>query len=178
MARDEEIADFSRPFSYLRTFIGWHSFGGPGIFMTRGMVVGTTAGAVGGVVSAVLGGLILGVGSLPFVVGASIGFIVGLWKHYHSSVIYAMNALEDYPSLMLLHLDANFPLYRWKKRRIGGGEGRSALTWTEKSMLATAWQSAGAALDEIHTQKENAVVRDIVESSLSPPSLPAEAYTK
>ncbi|KAL8772201.1 MAG: hypothetical protein Q9194_004685 [Teloschistes cf. exilis] len=173
-----EIADFSRPFSYLRTFIGWHSFGGPGIFMTRGMVVGTTAGAVGGVVSAVLGGLILGVGSLPFVFGASVGFMVGLWKHYQSSVTYAMAALEDYPSLMLLHLDANFPLYRWKKRRIGSREGQATLTWTEKSMLATAWQSAGTALEEIHTQKENAVVRDIVESSLSPPSLPAEAYNK
>lgn len=91
--------------------------------------------------------MILGVGSLPFVFGASVGFMVGLWKHYQSSVTYAMAALEDYPSLMLLHLDANFPLYRWKKRRTGGGEGQATLTWTEKSMLATAWQSAGTALE-------------------------------
>ncbi|KAL8693232.1 MAG: hypothetical protein Q9218_001905 [Villophora microphyllina] len=176
MARDDDIGDLSRPFAYLRSLIGWHSYGGPGIFVVRGMVVGTTAAAISGVLCAAVGGMLIGVGSLSFVFGATIGFAAGVWKHWHSSMIYAMTAFEEYPSLMLLHLDANFPLYRWRKRRLGDGEGRSGLTWRERSMLATAWQSAGAALEEIHTQRENAVVRDIVERSQSPISLPAEAH--
>ena len=58
-----------------------------------------------------------------------------------------MLALERYPHLLLLHLDANYPTYRWDIGRVMAlADGRES-GWVRKSMLVTAWQSAGPALD-------------------------------
>ena len=57
-----------------------------------------------------------------------------------------MIAVERYPSLMLLHLDANYPHFKWSAGKMKGlvsGEGG----WTASSMLVAAWQPAGGALD-------------------------------
>ena len=58
-----------------------------------------------------------------------------------------MVAVERYPQLMLLHLDGNYPTQRWnmsRMRALSSGENRG---WIGRSMLVTAWQSAGTALD-------------------------------
>lgn len=79
-------------FLFLGSLTGWNSFGGPGLYMARAMVFRS--------------------GSLPFIIGAGKGFTVGLWKHYIHSLTQAIVGLEDFSSLMLLHLDANYPNYR------------------------------------------------------------------
>lgn len=140
--------DFSQLgiFPFFRSLIGWHSFGGPSLFILRSMVVASTSGAISGMLCALVGGVVLGTGSLPFVIGASLGFTGGLWNHYNHSMVEATVALEDFPSLMLLHLDANFPLYRWRKR-VGESFSHTRLGWKERSMLVTAWQSARSAVE-------------------------------
>ncbi|KAL9594481.1 MAG: hypothetical protein Q9219_007015 [cf. Caloplaca sp. 3 TL-2023] len=131
----------SSVYSSLRSLIGIYSFGGQGLYFLRTMAIGSTVGAIAGMMSAVCGGLLFGCGSLFFVIGASVGFAGGVWKHYSHSLMHASVAVEDYPTLMMLHLDANFPFHRWKKR------GLTRLGWVERSMLVTAWQSAGAAVE-------------------------------
>ena len=88
---------------------------------------------------------LFGVASLPFVIGASMGFAGGIWKHYSHSLAQAMVALGDYPTLILFHLDANFPLQRFRRRKTTSDS--NALGWQEKSMLVTAWQSPRQALE-------------------------------
>ncbi len=134
-------------YPFLRSLVGFHSFAGRGLFMFRSLVVGATSAALLGTLSAILGGMALGAGSIPFVIGASIGFQGGLWLHYNHSLLQAMVALHDFPGLLLLHLDANFPLYRWRQKKWSGGLDGARLGWLERSMLVTAWQSAGAAVE-------------------------------
>ena len=105
-------------------------------------MIGFTTGFITGMMSAAAGSLLLGCGSLFFVVGASFGFAGGVWKFYTHSILQATVALEEFPALMLLHLDASFPLYRWRRRSLSERMG-----WTEKSMLVTAWSNAGAAIE-------------------------------
>lgn len=131
-------------YPFLRSF---HSFAGRGLFMFRTLIVGITSAALLETLFAIVGGMALGVGSIPFIIGASVGFQGGLWLHYNHSLLQAMVALDDFPGLLLLHLDANFPLYRWRKRKWSGGFDGTRLGWLEKSMLVTAWQSAGAAVE-------------------------------
>lgn len=57
-------------------------------------------------------------------------------------------AVEDYPSLMVMHLDANFLKYRWNKRRLNERNGDpTSWGWVEEGMLVTAWQSASSAVE-------------------------------
>lgn len=90
---------------------------------------------------------VFGTGALPFIIGAALGFGGGLAMYYRSCLGQALLALENYPHLLLLHLDANYPTHRWDMGRATTLlEGRSS-GWVQKSMLVTAWQSAGPALD-------------------------------
>lgn len=149
-------------YPFLRSLVGFHTFAGRGLFMFRSLVVGTTSAALVGTLCAIVGGMALGVGSIPFLIGASIGFHGGLWLHYNHSLLQAMVALHDFPSLLLLHLDANFPLYRWRQKKWSGELDGKRLGWLERSMLVTAWQSAGAAVevgDLLILHKEVAIVR-------------------
>ena len=67
--------------------------------------------------------------------------------YYRSCLNQALLALSKYPHLMLLHLDGNYPTRTWEMggvRTILDGRDNG---WVGKSMLVTAWQSAGPALD-------------------------------
>ena len=67
--------------------------------------------------------------------------------YYRSCLGRALVALENYPRLLLLHLDANYPTHRWNMGRVTDLlDGRNS-GWVQKSMLVTAWQSAAPALD-------------------------------
>lgn len=86
-------------------------------------------------------------GSIPFVIDVGIGSAGALWKEYNHSWRLALVAVENYPSLMLLHLASNFPLYMWRRRALRDGLRGKEFGWKERSMLVTAWQSAGAAVE-------------------------------
>ena len=67
--------------------------------------------------------------------------------YYRSCLAQAFLALEKHPRLLLLHLDLNYPVYRWSQKRIGTIlEGRER-GWVEEGMLISSWQTAGPALD-------------------------------
>ena len=114
--------------------------------MISSIVVGSTTATVGGLVGAMLGSSLFGTGALPFIIGATVGFAGGLWKYYYHSLAIALVAIEELPSLILLHLDTTFPLYRWRRKGLVMLTDEKR-TWVEDSMLITAFQSAGAAAE-------------------------------
>ena len=67
--------------------------------------------------------------------------------YYRSCLGQAILALEKNPQLLLLHLDANYPTHRWDMGRVMAFLDGKESGWVHKSMLVTAWQSAGPALD-------------------------------
>lgn len=90
---------------------------------------------------------VFGTGGLPFIVGAALTFVGGIALYYCSCLHQALLALDDYSHLMLLHLDGKQPTRRWDMsgvRAILDGRDNG---WVGKSMIVTAWQSAGLALD-------------------------------
>lgn len=90
---------------------------------------------------------VFGTGALPFIFGASVCFAGGMMAYYRSCLAQAFLALEKHPRLLLLHLDLNYPVYRWNQKRIGTIlEGRER-GWVEEGMLISSWQTAGPALD-------------------------------
>lgn len=90
---------------------------------------------------------VFGTGTLPFIIGAALAFGGGLAMYYRSCLGQALLALENYPHLLLLHLDANYPTHKWDMGRVTALLDESNSGWVQKSMLVTAWQSAGPALD-------------------------------
>lgn len=90
---------------------------------------------------------VFGTGTLPFIIGATLAFGGGLAMYYRSCLDQALLALENYPHLLLLHLDANYPTHKWNMGRVTALLDGSSSGWVQKSMLVTAWQSAGPALD-------------------------------
>ena len=80
-------------------------------------------------------------------IGAAIAFNSGIAMYYRSCLSQALLSLERYPHLLLLHLDANYPMQRWNMSRVTALLDDRDSGWIQRSMLVTAWQSAGAALD-------------------------------
>ena len=62
---------------------------------------------------------VFGTGGLPFIIGATVAFGGGIALYYRSCLKQALIALEKYPSLMLLHLDSNYPTKRWSMSSFG-----------------------------------------------------------
>ena len=91
--------------------------------------------------------LVFGTGTLPFMIGATIAFSSSIAMYYRSCLSQALLSLEKYPHLLLLHLDANYPAQRWNMSRATALLDERNSGWIQRSMLVTAWQSAGAALD-------------------------------
>ena len=92
-------------------------------------------------------GSVFGTGGLPFIIGATIAFGGGIALYYRSCLKQALIALEKYPSLMLLHLDSNYPTKRWSMSGVRALLDGRDNGWVHRSMLVTSWQSAGPALD-------------------------------
>ena len=121
---------------------------GPGLFMLRVIVVGSTAAAFFGLTGAVAGSIMYGTASLPFLLASSFGFVLGSFRWYHSSTSQALLCLDAYPRLMQLHLDANYPSKRfrqWPAERMKLRTFQNS--WILKSMLVVAWLTAQPALD-------------------------------
>lgn len=67
--------------------------------------------------------------------------------YYCSCLGQALLALENYPHLLLLHLDANHPTHKWYMDRVTVLLDEINSGWVQKSIFITTWQSAGPALD-------------------------------
>ncbi|TDZ22330.1 hypothetical protein Cob_v004899 [Colletotrichum orbiculare MAFF 240422] len=107
--------------SLLRILGGWGNVNGPGLFMLRSMLAGTSTALVVGLAASFVGSSIWGTAGLPFIVGSSLGFVIGSAKWYATATKEALLQLENYPSLLRLHVMANFP---WKPEL-----GRRGVEW-------------------------------------------------
>jgi hypothetical protein len=130
--------------------------------MFRSMVAGTMAAATVGLGAAMISSVIFGTAGIPFVIGSSLGFILGSWRWYATATSQAMASLDQYPALLRLHLLANFPssallrtrpLEQFNSAAFRGG-------WELKSMLVAGWLSAGPSLEAIQTQAEATLVEE------------------
>ncbi|KAL6720540.1 hypothetical protein ACLMJK_002464 [Lecanora helva] len=169
MRREEVGIGESTPLgvsTLFRTLGGGGNVSGPGIFMLRTMAIGSCAGPSAVYAPPPPQPSVFGTGSLPFVLGASVSFFTFSMMYYRSCVRQAMLAVERYPHLMLLHIDGNYPGQKWDMARLRSVvSGRGGGGWVDQSMLVAAWQTAGGALDEIQTQKENSMVARILEQT-------------
>lgn len=127
---------------------GWGNMAGPGLFMFRVMLSGTTSSAVLGLAGASIGALMWGTASLPFVVSSCIGFVFGATGFYFDAVQRSRIMLERYPRLLQLHLDANFPRRDFLSWRIDQLRGSTfSRSWLLQSMLICSWLTALPAIE-------------------------------
>lgn len=107
------------------------------------MIIGIPSALVTGCLLGAATGVFAGVGSLFFTVGAVVGCAAGMWRYYHQSLAQALVGLEEFAGPVFLHLRGSFPTYRWREGMFKGARE----SWLERSMLVTAWQSAGPAVE-------------------------------
>ncbi|KAF3359655.1 hypothetical protein VdG1_05144 [Verticillium dahliae VDG1] len=150
------MADFEPRFSLLKVLGGWGIVGGPGLFMMRSMISGTSTAAVIGVASAMAGSVI---DAVPFMAGSSIGFAIGSFRWYHVSLLEALVQLRKHPALLRLHITSNFPWFAQLHAHDVGWltADRFTSSWV-LSMLAVGWLSAEPALLEIRDRHEAMLV--------------------
>jgi len=118
--------------------------------MLRNMVVSSTTAVVFGLTSASLGALTFGTAAIPFIVGTSVGFALGAYSHYRSSVIESHTVLMEMPDLFHYHLRRTYPVaYRQARFSNIFDDG-----WVSKSLAIGALFSAGDALNEIKSLQE------------------------
>ena len=116
--------------------------------MTRVIVSGTVASIFMGMTGATIGAIIFDTATIPFVVSASAGFLLGAWGFYRDAVRKSLRAVDRFPQLLQLHLDANFPhrgFDTWEPSRL-----RSAYfdkSWVLQSMLTASWVTANRAIE-------------------------------
>ncbi|KID86725.1 sugar transporter [Metarhizium guizhouense ARSEF 977] len=159
-----QVADFAsnsqHPFSLLKIIGGWGNVSGPGLVMFRSLLAGTYTAVVVGISTTLVASALWGTAALPFVLGSSLGFTIGSLRWYMSAERAALFDLYRYPSLLRLHLLANFPYHGELSRN--GVEwytpSRFKSSWTLKSMLVAAWLSAQPAIEDIQTRTESEVV--------------------
>lgn len=128
--------------------------------MLRSMLAGTSTAAVTGLTAAMIGSSIWGTAALPFIIGSSLGFVLGSTKWYITATKEALLQLDNYPAILRLHLIANFP---WKPELGRRGPewytvNRFGSSWQMKSMLVASWLTAQPALDEIRNRTEACIV--------------------
>ncbi|ETI23901.1 hypothetical protein G647_05708 [Cladophialophora carrionii CBS 160.54] len=116
--------------------------------MTRVIVSGALASIFMGMSGASLGALIFDTATIPFIVSASAGFTLGVWGFYGDAVRKSLRAVDRFPRLLQLHLDANFPhrgFDTWEAGRFRSATfGRS---WVLQSMLIASWMTANRAIE-------------------------------
>jgi hypothetical protein len=116
--------------------------------MTKAFVSGGITAVVCGLFGATSFALFYGTAALPFIISASAGFTIGALGFYRDTVSKALIAMERYPLLLRMHLQANFPGQRfdlWDVRRFRAEEFQRS--WVLSNMLAASWLSATPALE-------------------------------
>jgi hypothetical protein len=127
--------------------------------MLRAIVVGSTSAVFFGMTGAICSTFLYGVASIPFIASASLGFVLGSFRWYLASLRQAMIAMDAYPALLRLHLDANYP---WKRFRTWGLAAFRSERFNEslvlQQMLVVAWLTAQPALEEGRANEEKSLV--------------------
>ncbi|KAH7353198.1 hypothetical protein B0T11DRAFT_286417 [Plectosphaerella cucumerina] len=159
------MADVEPNYSMMKILGGWGVVSGPGLFMIRSLVSGTSTAAVLGIASAMAGGAIWGTAALPFIVGSSFGFAVGSFKWYSHAFQDALIQLRRHPRLLRLHISSNFPWMPCMHEQELGWftPERFASTWVMRSVLVVGWLSAEPALREIRAREEARLIDEYCE---------------
>ncbi|KZZ88770.1 hypothetical protein AAL_07971 [Moelleriella libera RCEF 2490] len=127
--------------------------------MFRSLLAGTYTAVVVGIGTAVVASTIWGTAALPFVVGSSVGFTVGSLRWYLSAQTASLFDLARYPSLLRLHLIANFPYEeQFSRRGIEWYHPSRFDSWQQRSMLIAAWLSAQPAIEDVQARTEAEIV--------------------
>ncbi|QIX01201.1 hypothetical protein AMS68_006718 [Peltaster fructicola] len=93
--------------------------GGPLLYMLRSLTVTSSSAVVIGGAMAWLSQALYGVGALGFVFGSCIGFVASSIGYFLHCRRHSINALEQFPTLMQMHLMTNFRLAGFEKMRLG-----------------------------------------------------------
>jgi hypothetical protein len=116
--------------------------------MTRVVVSGTVASIVMGMTGASIGAAFFDTATIPFVLSSCAGFIFGAWGFYRDAVRKSQRALDRFPKLLQLHLDANFPhrgFDRWGRAQLRSDIFKK--NWVMQSMLIASWMTANRAIE-------------------------------
>ncbi|KIV94874.1 hypothetical protein PV10_02595 [Exophiala mesophila] len=143
----------------LRVGGGYGNVSGPGLFMLRVIISGTVSSVVTGMFGASVGALIWDTATIPFILSACSGFVLGTLGFYRDAVRKSLAALDRYPRLLRMHLDANFPhrdFHTWTIDRFRSQVFRGS--WVLQSMLIASWLTATEALDQIRDAEEQAII--------------------
>ncbi|KAH0828260.1 hypothetical protein AYO21_03815 [Fonsecaea monophora] len=127
--------------------------------MARVIVSGTLGSIFVGMSGASIGAMIFDTATIPFVVSACAGFILGAVGFYRDAVRKSQRALDRFPQLLQLHLDSNFPhrgfdtwdASRFRSRVFGG-------SWVLQSMLVASWMTATGAIERIYEAEEERIL--------------------
>lgn len=97
---------------------------------------------------AICGSFLFGVANILFIASASLGFALGTFRWYYTSLQQAFIAMDTYPALLRLHLNANYPRKRFWTWCLGAFRSeRFKRSWILKQMLVVAWLTAQPALE-------------------------------
>ena len=101
-----------------------------------------------GLCVAMTSSFIWGTAALPFIFGSCAGFILGTTSWYYDALSKSMLSLDRYPSMLRLHLDANFPTRFFRRQPLSVfSSERFRTSRVLQSMLVVAWLTAQPALD-------------------------------
>ena len=101
-----------------------------------------------GMSGATIGAIIFDTATIPFVVSASAGFVLGAWGFYRDAMRKSLRAVDRFPALLQLHMDANFPhvgYNAWDRYRFRSAT--FANSWVLQSMLIAGWMTANRAIE-------------------------------
>ncbi|KAI1386985.1 uncharacterized protein F4822DRAFT_411821 [Hypoxylon trugodes] len=149
----------------LRSIGNWSRPSGHGLYMFRSMFVASSTAAFVGLAAAAVGGILTGSGSMGFLLGSCVGFAGGAVHYYRSCLQQALAAVDEHPRLMQLHLSYNFPWRGYQQlphRLLRSERWWRAGPYARQGNLIAAWQSASAALDEIHDRRTAVVLEAAV----------------
>jgi hypothetical protein len=116
--------------------------------MTRTIVSGTVASIVVGMSGASVGAVLFDTATIPFVISACAGFMLGAWGFYRDAVRKSLRAVDRFPQLLRLHLDLNFPhrgFNAWDLRAMRSDTFGGS--WVMQSMLVASWLTANQAIE-------------------------------
>ncbi|KAI9147137.1 hypothetical protein HJFPF1_13169 [Paramyrothecium foliicola] len=152
----------------LRAIGGWARPSGRGLHMFRSMMVASTSAALIGLGAACTAGVLGSAGTLGFLFGSCVGFIGGSIYYYRMAMMQALQALEDQPRLLQMHLVWNFPhmgFQRLSRDQLTRGywQNGSAI---RHSVLVAAYQSASSDLEQIYERRAQLLVDKAIEAEL------------
>ncbi|KIW34676.1 hypothetical protein, variant [Cladophialophora immunda] len=127
--------------------------------MARVIVSGTLGSIFMGLSGASIGAMVFDTATIPFVVSACAGFVLGAVGFYRDAVRKSQRALDRFPQLLQLHLDSNFQhrgFDTWDAARFRSGV--FSKSWVLQSMLVASWLTATRAIERIYEAEEERIL--------------------